>query len=120
MILPVRNATILKIAGGGTSEDYDEPAGADTAKWEGRRDAQLLEQALSDVEPGPGRPGGSGSGAALDELVRTRLIFDAALATVVPGDSVTFRHRGVVATREVLTVVTPEPLGTVHVTLVDA
>lgn len=35
MSLPQSNATLTKVARGGTSEDYDAPAGADAAAWEG-------------------------------------------------------------------------------------
>lgn len=38
MILPQRNAQLLSVARGGTSEDFDAPAGADASVWAGRRD----------------------------------------------------------------------------------
>jgi hypothetical protein len=43
-VLPQTNARLTKVAGGGTSEDYDVPEGADDAKWEGDADAYYQEK----------------------------------------------------------------------------
>jgi hypothetical protein len=41
--LPMPNATLMKVSGGGTSEDYDSPAGSDTTKWTGLEGVYLNE-----------------------------------------------------------------------------
>lgn len=113
MILPVRNATVLAISGGGASEDFDSPEGADSPLWEGRSAATHVEETVTEPVPGSG----TSSGIAVDEVIVTRLVFDGSLAAVRVGHEITYEHDGGTHTRKVAAITKPDVLGVVRVTL---
>lgn len=77
---PLVNATLTKIEGGGTSDDWDQPAGADTTRWTGTANAYLDEKILTEV-----------NGNALDEIKQTRLVVPLDIGDLaVRGDTVTY------------------------------
>lgn len=90
--LPQRNAILTAIAGGGTTEDYDSPAGADDPKWEGEADAWVHDSARA----------GSDLGGGFNLVKTTWVVIPGELAPFVAmGDSVSLERDGVASTREV-------------------
>lgn len=86
LTLPQRNATLTRIASGGTSEDYDQPAGADTTVWQGEADAWFHDRVGLNLGTG----GVAGSGEA-DLIRRTYIVVPGELAEMVgPGVALTF------------------------------
>lgn len=80
MIPDLDNAVLTKIEGGGTSEDWDSPAGADTTRWTGTASAYLDEKILTQV-----------NGNALDEVKQTRLVVPLTQGKMVyRGDTITY------------------------------
>lgn len=112
-MLPHSNATLTKVAGGGTSEDYDAPAGADTQKWAGRvgvyvqeRTERVTVQAGSDVIVG-----------------RVAVVPAGLPVTFEQGDTLTLDFRGATVTETVRAIATramPGVLGTTRLVLEDA
>jgi hypothetical protein len=91
MRLPLVNATLTVIAGGGGDANYDTPAGADLPKWEGEEDAYVVEE-LVEVQRDD----------SVDELQRTSIVITAERADGVErGDTLTYSYRGQTHTREV-------------------
>lgn len=80
MSLPQRNATLTKVARGGTSEDYDAPEGADPTAWEGSSDCYVGERRATLTE---GRV-----------LNRERVVYALVPGTldVRVGDTITYRR----------------------------
>ncbi len=89
--LPLVNATLERIAGGGTSEDYDAPEGADSERWAGKMGVYLREEILTNV-----------NGERRDEVKATRLTVPLALGDLTErGDSITYHYAGESVTRTV-------------------
>ena len=107
MILPVRNATLTKVAPK-VSQDYEEPAGEADARWEGRADAHLIQETVTQVE-----------GGRRDERIQTRLVFDANIP-IAAGDVVHFDSIDGGQAREARDQRKDAPLGVISVTLADA
>src|SRR5262249_55740258 len=81
---PLVNATLTKIAGGGSIEDYDAVAGPDTERWSGAAPAYLDDE-LFTVQ----------SGADVSEVQRSRLVVAVTGGELAqPGDTLTFSYRG--------------------------
>lgn len=107
--LPYANVTLLKVAGGGFSEDGDTPAGNPPARWEGEADGYLGELLLTDTTSG-----------SVDELEHVRLTFESSTSQVNRGDFVTYRDRDdEEVTRKVANVQNFDLLGLVRVTFTD-
>lgn len=108
--LPLINATLTRIVGGGSSEDYAAPAGADAARWEGAEDAYLREELLTVT-----------AGERRDEVQATRLTVPLSPGELAKrGDSITYIHAGETATRTLRGVETFRVYGTVRLTFWDA
>lgn len=108
--LPLVNATLERIAGGGTSEDYDTPAGTDAERWAGEEDAYLREELLT-VTIGERR----------DEVQATRVtvpLSPGELAT--RGDSITYTYADEQVTRTLRSIEVFRIYGTVRLTFWDA
>ena len=89
--VPLVNATLTQIAGGGSSEDYDSPAGADTARWSGTADAYVDEHMESQV-----------TGQSLDAIDVTRLVVPLTPGSQAQrGDTVTYTYGGQTVSRTV-------------------
>jgi hypothetical protein len=93
LTLPQRNATLVGIGGGGTSEDYDSPAGADTPTWEGEADAWVHDSTrqASDLSGG------------LNLVKTTYVVLPGELSRYLSnGDTITFEHEsGELSSRDV-------------------
>lgn len=114
MGLPESNARLVGIAGGGSAEDYDVPAGADAEKWAGDADAYLVEKVLS-------QPGRSADGTgARDVLRQDYLVIEHSLSAIPEiGDSLSFVQDGVEHTREVRQIERHKIAGTARFYLTD-
>lgn len=110
MSLPASNARLLKIQGGGFSEDYDQAAGADADRWSGSAGVYLVDRVLVATAP-EGR----------DELRQTYLVVATDPGTrALVGDSLVLEQDGVEQTREVRQVEDHRIAGTVRLYLFDA
>lgn len=108
-MLPVTNAQLLTIAGGGPSEDYDTPAGADTIRWQGMTGIYVVDELVRSY--GPGR---------VDDVRRTSFVAPARAARgIASGDTVTFRYQDVEHVRTVQDVRITEIAGTARIVLRD-
>jgi hypothetical protein len=110
--LPLANARLTKVAGGGASEDFDQPAGAAAAKWSGDEDAYLVEKLVNSVTP-----------QGLDQLRQDYLVIPAGLAgNVTTDDQVTYLRASdnVTATRKVKQIENHPVAGTCRLYLWDA
>lgn len=84
-MLPQTNATLTQLAGGGGSEDFDQVAGVDPARWSGSVDAYYQER----------RDRVYGDNITSVVLRRSLIVANSALPLdVEEGDTVTFRFRG--------------------------
>lgn len=99
--LAQHNAHLTRIAGGGTSEDYDQPAGSDTARWTGSEEAHVTELVVEQVD-----------GTGLNQVKETRVLIPSTVQ-VVPdtGDTVTYSVNGTETSREVQQVEDHSSLG---------
>lgn len=80
-LLPQSNARLLTITRGGTTEDYDSPAGSPITVWRGNWDAYVQQKIRSNFND-QGR---------LDRVLEVTLIIPADLPVQVePGDIVTY------------------------------
>ena len=105
-VLPLVNATLTKIAGGGTTEDYDTAAGTDTQRLAGSEDAYVVEDLLSEVSYG-----------RLDQVEFTLVVVLLAVgALVLRGDTISFDHAGQTRSRTVRAVEQRRLMGTVRLT----
>lgn len=107
-VVPLANAQLLEVAGGGFSEDYRRQPASDTPKWSGQVDAFLEERQNTKV----GKD-------AKDELTASTLTIPAGLADVRRGDSVTYRHNGTSFTRRVQNLAQRELIGTTRLEFFD-
>jgi hypothetical protein len=108
--LPQSNATVTLIAGGGFSEDYGVPDGADVERWRGARRCYVDESLVTTVV-----------GEDVNEVTRTRLILAPEPGRQVKrGDKVTYRYNGEVSTRKVRDVAMHSVSGEVTLALEDA
>jgi hypothetical protein len=105
--LAQHNARLTKIAGGGVSEDYDQPEGSQPAKWTGDIEATVVERAVEEISTG-----------RADQVNLTHLLVSNAL-TVVPDDELTYFYRGTAVTRTVREVQRHDVLGLIRVYFVD-
>lgn len=99
------NAQLVAIAGGGTSEDYDTAAGADTAKWAGRAPAYLVDRVRTSVE-----------GGRLDVVKETFVVVSPGLP-IETGDTLTLRQGADTITRVVRDVEEHRVAGTARLQL---
>ncbi len=90
MILAQTNAKIVKVARGGTSEDYDVEDGADGTVWEGSADAYFGRRRATMTE-----------GSVLNRTQLSYVIVPGDLVAFQSGDVVTLDQHGVVWTETV-------------------
>lgn len=108
-VVPATNATLTSVAGGGTTEDYDQPAGTDTTRWTGSTGIYVVEELLTQLR----------DGSSVDELNHTRLYLPLDVGGVVQrGDTLTY-DRGGTQTRIARTVAVHDFVGLAVVTLED-
>ncbi len=109
MIFPVTNARLTLVAGGGFTEDYGLPEGADTTRWTGDVGAYVTDRVLEQV-----------NGNSADQVRVTRLTIPANLGLEVnTGDSVTWSQYGTVRTRRVRNIEDHTVTGTIRLNLWD-
>lgn len=109
MSIPVANATLTAISGGGLAEDYDTPASAGSARWTGSVGAYVVDELVRAVSPG-----------RVDELRKTSIVLPAGIARKAQrGDALTFTYQGVDQTRTVGDIRITEVVGTARLTFED-
>lgn len=113
MSLPQSNATLTRVAGGGTSEDFDVPAGADADKWAGKMGVYVQERTERLTHD-----------RASDVIVERVVVVPASLPVeFAQGDTLTLDRDGEVVTEDVRAVARrelPGVPGTVRLVLEDA
>lgn len=90
MSLPQANAVLTGVSGGGYAEDYDRPAGADTAKWSGSAEAYYQEKRE--------RVNANGDTSL---ILRRSLIVANDITTFAEGDTLAFTFDGTSRTGKV-------------------
>lgn len=103
-VIPVGNVTLTKIAGGGSSEDYDAPEGADPERWSGSEPAYLNEEVLTDL-----------AGGELNQVSRSQLTYPRSLPVAHRDDVLTYTQDGNSVTRRVQGVEDWSTIGSVRV-----
>jgi hypothetical protein len=109
-LIPYANATITQIAGGGTTDVYDQSP-APVAKWGGSADAWLGETA--ELVEGTGGQ----AGLTHDSLLVAQQ--DLGATVVELDDTVTYAHAGASTTRTVRNVAAFEAIGILRLTFHD-
>lgn len=110
MSLAATNATLLRVEGGGTSEDYDTPAGGDAVRWESDVGAYVVDELVRSTAPG-----------RVDEIRKTSLVVPARVGRMVRrGDTIVFRYQGTDHQRAARDVRVTEIAGTARIALEDA
>jgi hypothetical protein len=104
----MHNARLTAVSGGGSSEDGDQEAGSNPAKWTGSAEAYVREEVLDHT-------GSDG----LDRLVKTEIILPGNLpVTVEPEDTLTYTpFGGEPVTRKAEAVIDQRLVGTLKVAL---
>ena len=91
MTPPLTNATLTKIAGGGTMEDYDSTAGAETTRWQGSREVMVTSQLITSAD---------GVEISENEITRMSLDYDVG-SLALRDDTVTFVVNGTTMNRQI-------------------
>ncbi len=86
-MLPLTNATLTQIAGGGHTEDWDRGPGADLIRWSGAADAYVTEKSTTTIIT----EGAKDVYPSLTEAKLTRIVVDSSVGNLVQkGDTITF------------------------------
>lgn len=118
-MIPYRNATLTSIAGGGTIEDFDTPAGSDTPRWQGSLGIYVADEVSEERVARSVRQ--ASGGRVVDELVSTRLEIPYDIGRLAQrGDTMTYSFEGSTHQRAVRDIIRSEAVGRVRVLLVDA
>jgi hypothetical protein len=86
VIIPHRNATLLRISGGGYSPSYRGAEAADPTKWEGKKGAFVSEKVQTTL-----------ADRTQTRLKRTYIVIPGDLRPKVelkPGDTITYEYEG--------------------------
>ena len=115
-MIPYRNATLTGIAGGGTLEDFDAPAGADTPRWQGSVGIYVADELSEDRTARNDQRASS-----VSEIVATRLEIPYDIGRLVQrGDTVTYLFENATHQRAARDIIRSEAVGRVRVLLADA
>jgi hypothetical protein len=112
-VIPVANATLTAIIGPGTSADWDVPATAGTARWQGRHAAYVVDELVRD-------PGTRATVHAheVTEIRKTSVVINARLARLVKqGDKLQFTYQDTSQERTAANVRITEITGTARIVL---